>query len=231
VFNIINIMKKPIKFLVDTANLNEIKEAVSLGFFSGVTTNPVIVAKETKDYMAHIKKILNIIPKDWDLSVEVRAGGSEYMIKQAQRLNKLDNRIRIKIPANEEGLKAAKKIAGEMLINMTVVKLPSQAILCQALMSLRKPKNVYLSLFCGRINQAGFDWKLVLKQISEIEWPGELLAASIKTPFDISEAIFNGADIVTAPLDVYKMALNSKIVWEDIDLFNNSFDGKNFEIK
>jgi transaldolase len=222
---------KKIKFLLDTANIEDIKEAVTWGCFSGVTTNPVILSKETNDYRKYIEQILKSIPNNWDLSAEVKATNAKDMVRQAKILSSWDQRVRVKIPATVEGLKAISVLIDSIPLNITIVKLAGQAMLCEALAQQHKPKSVFLSVFCGRINQAGYDWKLVLKDISSTEWPGEVLAASIKTPKDISDAITNGATIVTAPFEVYKLALNSPLVAEDVDLFNRPFDGKNFEVK
>ncbi|KKU91767.1 MAG: putative transaldolase [Candidatus Jorgensenbacteria bacterium GW2011_GWA1_48_11] len=224
-------MKKSVKFFLDTANLDDIKGGITLGVFSGVTTNPVIVSKETHNYKDFLIKILDTIPKNWELSAEVKAGNTADMVKQAKLLAVMDKRIRVKLPTNVEGLKAAEQLIEKIPLNMTVVKLPAQAMMCQALAARHKPKDILLSVFCGRINQAGYDWRPILEKISQVDWPGKILAASIKTPFDIAEAVAHGAEIVTAPLDVYQTSLSSKLVQEDVDLFNKPFDGKDFEVR
>jgi len=213
-------MKQGIRIFLDTASLQEIREAIFWGCFSGVTTNPVIISRETKDYKQHVQQILEIIPPGLDLCVEVKANGAKEMIAQAKKLASWDERIRVKIPAIEGGIKAIHVLIDSVPLNITVVKLAGQAMMCQALVRLHKPKSVVLSVFCGRIAHAGYDWKVVLRDVAKVEWPGEILAASIKSPMDISDAIANGATVITAPLDVYKMELNSRIVAEDVELFN-----------
>lgn len=224
-------MKRKIELLIDTANLDEIKEAVSLGIFTGITTNPVILAKDTKDYKAQAKKILAVIPKNWEISFEVKATDTKDMIRQAKILSSWDKRIRVKLPVTEEGLKATGELIEKIPLNMTIVESAGQAMMLQALASKYKPKDIFLSVFCGHLNRAGYDWKNVIETIAGVDWPGRILAASIKNPFDISEAIRSGADLITAPLEIYKMALGSRLVRDNVEKFNTPFDDKNFKIK
>ena len=215
--------KKTIKFYLDTANLADIRQGLGWGAFCGLTINPVLLAKETKDYKNFVKEILATIPNDWDVSLQVESGEHQDMIRQARELASWDKRIRVKISADTEGLIAASQLAKEIPLNLTVIKLSAQALLCQALASKVKAKDMVISIFCGRLNQAGYQWTGLLKNLSLIAWPGKIIAASIKTPKDIADAVANGADIVTAPLDVYKIALTSPLVKEDIDNFNQAF--------
>ena len=223
-------MGRQIKLFLDTANLKDIKKGIALGLFSGVTTNPVLLAKESLDYKKHVLDILGLLPPDWELSLEVKAGSRDDLVKQAKTASDWDKRIRVKIPVNRNGLMAAAQLMGAIKLNLTVVKSSAQAMLGQVLAAKGSPLDVVISVFCGRISQAGYDWKIIIKELSSVEWPGKLLAASIKTPLDISDAIANGANIVTAPLDVYETVLDSKLVAEDVDNFNRPFDDKNFNI-
>jgi len=213
-----------VRLFLDTANLDQLREGVSIGCFSGATINPALLFKESSDYIGHVKRVLSIVPKDWDLSFQVRCIDVDETVKQARYLASIDERIRIKIPATTIGLKAAKILAKEVKLNLTVIKSPAQAILCQALAINLKAKDIYISIFCDRIRQAGYDWHQIIRVLSSVEWPGKIIAASIKSPKDIFDAIACGADIVTAPLEVYKRALESPLIKEDVELFNSCFE-------
>ena len=212
------------KFFLDTASLDDLQDYASWGAFSGATINPVIMVRESQEYEAHARSVLDIVPEDWDISLEVRSGTASEMIAQARVLASWDPRVRVKIPAISEGLKAAAVLANEMPLNMTIIKSSAQALLCQALAIRLNAKDMVVSVFCGRLRQAGHDWHEVVATLAKAEWPGKVLAASIKTPADIADAISLGADIVTAPPDAYKMALSSSLVDEDVKAFDEAFD-------
>lgn len=211
------------KFFVDTANLEEIREARSWGFLSGITSNPVLMAKESSDYEIHAKNLLDIAGGDWDVSFEVRSGKADAMVAQAKLLASWDRRVRVKIPTTLEGLKAASLLLKDIRLNMTIIKSASQGLMCQALLDCIPNGDMVLSIFCGRLRQAGYDWENVVSILSERDSKTKILAASIKTPADLSDALVAGADIITAPLDVYKMALSSPLVEEDIITFDKAF--------
>lgn len=212
------------KFFLDTANLEDLQRCVSWGIFSGVTVNPILVVKETVDYEAHSRKMLKILPPDWEISLEVRSGKAEDMVTQGRILGSWDPRVRLKIPTTVEGLKCASILAKEMPLNMTVIKSAAQAMLCQAMAIRLDAKDMVISVFCDRLRQAGQDWHDILRSISQRPWNGKVLAASIKTPTDLAEAITLGAEIVTAPPGVYQMALSSSLVNDDVNAFDDAFD-------
>jgi transaldolase len=212
------------EFFVDTANIKEIKEAIGMGFFTGITINPVLIGKETKDYKAHAEKVLNIAPKDWEISLEVKSGAADEMAKQAKVLSSWYKRIRFKIPTTVEGLKAAVSLLGKAPLNMTIVKNTAQGLTALALLERLGPGDMVISVFCGRMRQAGYNWQKTIEELSKANRSGaKILAASIKSAADISDAVNAGADIITAPLDVYKMTLSSPIVEEDIAAFDLPF--------
>lgn len=212
------------KFFLDTANLEDLQRCASWGIFSGVTVNPVLLVKETVDYEAHSRKILKILPPDWEISLEVRSGKAEEMVTQGLILSSWDTRVRLKIPTTVEGLKCASILANEVPLNMTVIKSAAQAMLCQAMAIRLDAKDMVISVFCDRLRQAGQDWHEILRSISQRPWKGKVLAASIKTPTDLAEAITLGAEIVTAPPGVYQMALSSSLVNDDVNAFDDAFD-------
>ncbi|MBI4125621.1 MAG: fructose-6-phosphate aldolase [Deltaproteobacteria bacterium] len=218
------------KFFVDTANLEQIRTARSWGFISGVTVNPVLMAKESLDYKSHALALLEIADKGWDVSLEVRSGGAEAMIAQAKVLASWDKRVRVKLPTTMEGLQAASQLLKEIPLNMTIVKSPAQGLISMALLNHLPDGDMVLSVFCGRLRQAGHDWKQVIESLAQRRSRAKILAASIKTPADLSEAVAAGSDIVTAPLDVYQMVLSSPLVEEDRAAFDAAFDEKGLKV-
>ena len=212
------------KFFLDTANLDDLATYSAWGAFAGMTVNPVIVQRESTDFERHAHSILEIIPKDWEISLPVRSGEADEMIEQARVLASWDDRVRVKVPATAPGLVAANALAADTRLNMTVVKSAAQGMMCQALARRTDARDMVISLFCGRLRQAGQNWHEILSALAQTPWPGEVLAASIKTPTDIEEAATLGADIVTAPPDVYALAFDSVLVDEDVRAFDAAFD-------
>jgi transaldolase len=196
------------KFFIDTANLNDIAEAESLGILDGVTTNPSLMAKEkisgTKAVMAHYKKICDIT--SGDVSAEVISTDFEGMKKEAQELVKIADNIVIKIPMIREGVKAlAWCTAQGIRTNCTLVFSPGQAILAA------KAGATYVSPFVGRIDDIGWDGMQLIEEIAEIyeiqEYETEILAASIRNGKHIIDAARAGADIVTCGLSAFESLL------------------------
>jgi len=211
------------RYFLDTANLKDIKDSLTWGIFSGVTINPVLMVKETRDYKGHAKSVLNLVPKNWDVSLEVKSGRAEEMIAQSRVLASWDKRIRVKIPTTIEGLKAAAVLLGTIPLNMTIVKSAAQGLMVYGLLAKKSSADMVVSVFCGRMCQAGYDWKEAIRILARLNLGVKILAASIKTPRDISDAIEGGTDIITAPLSVYKMTLSSSLVQEDVDAFDSPF--------
>ncbi len=196
------------KFFIDTANLNDIAEAESLGILDGVTTNPSLMAKEkisgTEAVMAHYKKICDIT--SGDVSAEVISTDFEGMKKEAQELVKIADNIVIKIPMIREGVKAlAWCTAQGIRTNCTLVFSPGQAILAA------KAGATYVSPFVGRIDDIGWDGMQLIEEIAEIyeiqEYETEILAASIRNGKHIIDAARAGADIVTCGLKAFESLL------------------------
>ena len=212
------------RFFVDSANLSHIREAVSWSVFSGITVNPVLMGKETSDYEGHARQILGLVPGSWDVSLEVCSGPAEEMVEQARGLHGWDKRVRVKLPTTVEGLQAAAALVGDTPLNMTIIKSAAQALICAGLMRGHEEADVVLSVFCGRLRQAGHDWPQLVRTLAEAKTGAKILAASIKTPSDISDAIAVGAEIITAPLDVYREAFESPLVAEDVEAFNAPFE-------
>lgn len=197
------------KFFVDTANLDEIKEAHDLGVLDGVTTNPSLMAKEGITGDDNIKKhyidICNIV--DGDVSAEVIATDFDGMIKEAEELVKLHEQIVIKVPMTKDGLKAIRYLADrEIKTNCTLIFSAGQALLAA------KAGATYVSPFIGRLDDVSTDGLNLIHEIRAIYdnygFDTEILAASVRHPMHIIDCAKIGADVVTAPLKAILALLN-----------------------
>ncbi len=190
------------KFFIDTANLDQIKEAMDLGILDGVTTNPSLMAKEgivgVDNVMNHYTAICELV--DGDVSAEVIATDFEGMIKEGEMLADLHPNIVVKIPMTIPGIKAISYLTQQDIkTNCTLVFSSGQAILAA------KVGATYVSPFIGRIDDIGWDGMELINEIAEIyamqDFDTEILAASIRNPKHIIDAALSGADVVTCPLD------------------------------
>lgn len=187
------------KLFIDTANINEIKEAASLGVIDGVTTNPTLIAKEGRDFFTVVKEICTIV--DGPVSAEVVSLKSDEMIKEARPLSKLHKNIVIKIPLIAEGLKATKVLSAEGIkTNLTLCFSPTQALLAA------KAGATYVSPFIGRlddISQTGMDLIRDIKTIfTNYNFKTQIIVASVRNPVHVLDAARIGADIATVPYGV-----------------------------
>ena len=191
------------KFFIDTANLNEIKEAYDLGVLDGVTTNPSLMAKEgiqgAENIRAHYKAICKIV--DANVSAEVIATDFEGIIKEGRELAKIDDKIVVKVPMIKDGVKAIKKFSGDGIrTNCTLVFSAGQAILAA------KAGAAYVSPFIGRLDDVGQDGLELIAQIVNIYnnygFETEILAASVRHTIHLLQCAELGADVVTCPLSV-----------------------------
>jgi len=190
------------KFFIDTANLDHIAEANELGILDGVTTNPSLMAKEGikgKDaVMAHYRAICNIV--DGDISAEVISTDYAGMLKEAEELAAIDEKIVIKIPMIKDGIKALKYLSSmNIKTNCTLIFSAGQAILAA------KAGATYISPFVGRLDDISYDGMDLIGQIAQIyavqQFQSEILVASIRNPVHIVKAAQMGADVITSPLD------------------------------
>ncbi len=189
------------KFFLDTANLDEIKEAVSLGILDGVTTNPSLMAKEGITGQANIEKhyitICEIV--GGDVSAEVISTDFNGMMEEAKRLAALNEHIVVKVPMIKEGVRAISHLRDiGIRTNCTLVFSAGQALLAA------KAGASYVSPFIGRIDDINWEGMEVVQQIAEIfavqDYDTEILASSIRSPMHIVKAAQSGADVVTTPL-------------------------------
>ena len=185
------------KIFIDTANLNEIKKARALGLVDGVTTNPTLLAKEGEETEALIRKISKEVKGP--VNVEVTGTTSEAMVKEALEMTKWGDEIVIKIPINQEGLKAVKILSSEgILTNVTLVFSASQAILAA------KAGATYVCPFLGRLDDIGFNGLELIRQIKGIyenydAIETQIIVASVRNPIHVIEAGLMGAEVVTIP--------------------------------
>jgi len=215
------------KFFVDTANLQQIKEAHDLGILDGVTTNPSLMAKEgikgTEAVMQHYKTICEMV--DGDISAEVVSVDFEGMVEEGKKLAAIHPNIVVKVPMIKEGIKAIKWFTDHGIrTNCTLVFSAGQAILAA------KAGATYVSPFIGRIDDSGWDGIALIHQIRQIfslqGFKTEILAASIRNPNHIIQCAEAGADVCTCPLDAIMGLLKHPLT--DIGLAKFLEDAKKF---
>jgi len=187
------------KFFIDTANLDEIKSAASLGILDGVTTNPTLISREDGDPISIFKAICEIV--EGPVSAEVVALDSERMVKEGKELAKLHKNIVVKIPMTTDGLKAVKKLAEDHIrTNVTLIFTPIQALLAA------RAGASYVSPFVGRLDDIASSGMEIVAQIRQIYdnygIDTEIIVASIRNPMHVLDAALIGADISTIPYKV-----------------------------
>ena len=192
------------KIFIDSANLEEIKMAHSMGILDGVTTNPSLLAKEGRDVTATLKEICQLV--QGPVSGEVISTDCNGMLEEAHRLIKIDKHIVVKIPLIAEGLKALKILSGEGIrVNVTLCFSATQAMLAAKLGA------AYISPFIGRlddISQVGMDLIRQIKTIyTNYGFKTEILTASIRHPVHVLEAAMIGADVATMPFKVIEQLI------------------------
>ena len=189
------------KFFIDTANLDQIKEAQDLGILDGVTTNPSLMAKEgiagNENILNHYKKICEIV--DGDVSAEVISTDYEGMVNEGETLAALHPNIVVKVPMIKEGIKAIKYFSDKGIkTNCTLIFSAGQALLAA------KAGATYVSPFIGRLDDISTDGVELIAQIREIYdnymYDTEILAASVRHPMHIIQCAEIGADVMTGPL-------------------------------
>lgn len=197
------------KFFIDTANLNDIREAHDLGVLDGVTTNPSLMAKEgisgNERVMQHYIDICNIV--DGDVSAEVISTDFEGIVAEGEKLAQLHENIVVKVPMIREGVKALKYFSEKGIrTNCTLVFSAGQALLAA------KAGATYVSPFIGRLDDISTDGLNLIEEIRTIYdnygYTTEILAASVRHPMHIMECAQIGADVITAPLSAITALLN-----------------------
>jgi transaldolase len=187
------------KFFIDTADTNEIKEAQELGVLDGVTTNPSLVAKTGRPFDEVLKEITQIV--DGPISAEVHTTDLNEMLSQGQKYAKLDDHIVIKLPLTQTGLKACKRLRADGIrTNVTLCFSANQALLAA------KAGASYISPFIGRLDDIGQEGVQLIQEIRSIydqyDFETEILAASIRHPIHVTQVALLGADVATIPFKV-----------------------------
>lgn len=208
------------KFFIDTANLDQIREAQSLGILDGVTTNPSLMAKEgitgEKNIINHYLQICNIV--DGDVSAEVISIDYNGILKEGEKLASLHNQIVIKVPMINEGIKAIRYFSDKGLkTNCTLVFSSGQALLAA------KAGATYVSPFIGRLDDISTDGLNLISEIRDIydnySYRTEILAASIRHSMHIIDCAKIGADVITSPLSAIKGLLKHPLTDSGLEKF------------
>lgn len=205
------------KFFIDTANLDEIKEANELGLIDGVTTNPSLVAKEGKvDFKKRIGEICEIVKGD--VSAEVTALDTKGMLKEGRELAKIAPNVVVKCPLTWDGLKATRIFRDEgTKVNVTLCFSASQALLAA------KAGASYISPFIGRLDDVSENGMQLIHNIVQIYdnygFETEVLAASIRHPLHIVDCALAGADVATVPFKVLKQLVQHPLTDKGLDAF------------
>ncbi len=209
------------KFFIDTANLDEIREANELGLIDGVTTNPSLVAKEGDvDFKEHIAKICSLV--SGDVSAEVTAMDTAGMLAEGRELAAIASNVVIKVPLTLEGLKACRTFRNEgTKVNVTLCFSAAQALLAA------KAGASYISPFIGRLDDIGQDGMALIRDIVDIygnyNFETEVLAASIRHPMHIVDCALAGADVSTIPFKVIQQLVKHPLTDKGLEGFMNDW--------
>lgn len=211
------------KFFIDTANLEQIREAQQLGILDGVTTNPSLMAKEGikghDNIIKHYKTICDIV-KGGDVSAEVFATDFDGMVKEGKELSSLDKQIVVKLPCTKEGIKAVRYFSEKgVKTNCTLVFSIGQALLAA------KAGATYVSPFVGRLDDISEDGVALVAHIAEVYerygYTTQVLAASIRHTQHIIQCLDAGADVATCPLKAILGLLNHPLTDKGLETFIN----------
>jgi transaldolase len=209
------------KFFVDTANIAEIREAASLGILDGVTTNPSLLAKESKPFRQTIVEICEIA--QGPVSTEVIATDSGGMCKEAQEYASWHKHVVVKLPTTREGLKACKCLTQQGIkTNVTLCFSASQALL------VAKAGATYVSPFVGRLDDISHNGMDLVRQIVQIyknyNYPTQVLAASLRHPMHVVEAALAGAHVATMPFKILDMMFKHPLTDRGLETFLKDWD-------
>lgn len=205
------------KFFIDTASLDEIREANEMGVIDGVTTNPSLVAKEGDvDFKEHIAKICAIVKGD--VSAEVTALDTQGMLAQGREFSKIAPNVVVKCPLTLDGLKATRTLTDEGIgVNVTLCFSAAQALLAA------KAGAKYISPFIGRLDDIATDGMQLIQDIVQIYgnygFGTEVLAASIRHPMHIVDCALAGADVATIPFKVIQQLVKHPLTDKGLDAF------------
>ena len=211
------------KFFIDTANIEDIREANALGILSGVTTNPSLVAKEGVSFHDRLKEITSVV--DGSVSAEVVSEDAVGMIEEGKELAAIAPHITVKVPMTLEGMKAVKAFSDlNIKTNVTLIFSANQALLAA------RAGATYVSPFLGRLDDIGHNGVELIAQIAEIfdrhAIDTEIIAASIRHPIHVTEAAINGAHIATVPFKIFQQIVKHPLTDQGIEKFLNDWNNQ-----
>jgi len=212
------------KFFIDTANIEEIKEANNMGMVDGVTTNPSLIAREGRDFKEIITEICEIV--DGPISAEVISLEEKGMVAEARELAKIHENIVVKIPMTIDGLKAVRTLSSEGIkTNVTLVFSPLQALMAA------KAGATYASPFVGRLDDLSQDGLVLVDQIVTIydnyDYDTEVIVASVRNPLHVLDSALMGADIATIPFNVLAKLASHPMTDKGIKAFMADWEKRN----
>src|SRR6185295_8051721 len=204
------------KFFLDTANIDEIREVASTGILDGITTNPTLISKEGNTFEDQLLKICSIV--NGPVSAETVSRDAAGMVDEGRHLAKLHPNIVVKCPMTKEGLKATKTLSDERIrVNVTLVFSAPQAIMAA------KAGAYFVSPFVGRLDDIGQNGMDLIRDIVQIynnyEYKTQILVASVRHPIHVVEAALMGADICTLPAKVFEQMLKHPLTDRGVEQF------------
>lgn len=204
------------KFFVDTADINDIKELAETGLLDGVTTNPSLIHKSGRKFVEVVEEICRIVPGP--VSAEVVAADHKEMMREAEILRKIADNVTIKVPLTIDGLKTCKALTGEgTMVNVTLCFTANQALLAA------KAGATFISPFVGRHDDIGFDGMEIISDIRLIydnyDFGTQILVASIRHPVHVLQSAKIGADVITAPPAVIRQLFNHPLTDRGLEAF------------
>jgi transaldolase len=209
------------KFFLDTADIQEIREAQETGLLDGITTNPSHVAKSGRNFIELVKEICQVV--SGPVSAEVTAEGKDEMLRQGRFLADLASNVVVKVPLTQEGLKAVKVFTEEGIkTNVTLCFSPVQALLAA------KVGATYISPFVGRLDDINIEGMETIRGIREIfdnyGFGTQILTASTRTTLHIQEAALAGSDVATMPFALFKKLVNHPLTEAGLKLFDTDWN-------
>lgn len=211
------------KFFIDTANLDEIRQAARWGIVDGVTTNPSLIAKEGRDFVETIAEICTLV--DGPVSAEVVADDAETMVKQGKLLARIHDNVVVKVPLTQEGIVATSRLSAlGIKTNVTLCFQPIQALVAA------KAGATYISPFVGRIDDVGRDGMMMIEDMVQVysNYPDletQILAASIRHPQHVLQAALAGAHVATIPFNVMNKLFSHPLTDKGNAQFTAAWEG------
>ena len=204
------------KFFVDTADINDIRELAETGLLDGVTTNPSLVHKAGRNFLEVVAEICKVVPGP--VSAEVVATDHQEMMREAEILRKIADNVTVKVPLTIDGLKTCKALTGDgTMVNVTLCFTANQALLAA------KAGATFISPFVGRHDDIGFDGMEIISDIRLIydnyDFGTQILVASIRHPVHVLESAKIGADVITAPPAVIRQLFKHPLTDRGLEAF------------